>query len=247
MPRLSRATAFLHRFALASESLGLYGSLRATLLDRFSSRLRRIHVPAASRDFYYRGWADAGVLSHLFQPGYRIVTPDDRHIRRIVDAGANIGDETLRFRAHHPDAEVIALEPEPGNFSVLERNFSDDDAVHCIRAGLWCSAAKLRILQGDRFESFRVEEVADEEPHDVDALSIPSILERSGWDGIDILKLDIEGAEYEVFSKGAEAWLPRVGALILSVRTMTGPGRRWQSSAQRLLLIGEYISPARMW
>ncbi len=69
MHSLTRATGLLHRFALASEFLGLYGSLRVVLL-------RQLQVPAADRAFYYRGSADAGVVCHLYNRSYRIVTPE---------------------------------------------------------------------------------------------------------------------------------------------------------------------------
>ncbi len=93
-----------------------------------------------------------------------------------------MGDETIRFRAHHPDAEIIAVEPEPGDYSILEKNFGRDPSVHCIRAGLWPETGELRIIEGDSNQVFRVEQVEDNEPHDVEGVSIPLILERSGWD-----------------------------------------------------------------
>lgn len=221
---LARATGFAHRLALATDSLGALNAFRVLVAARFTRKLRRIRLPGVGRDFHYRGWDDAGVLSHFYLPGYRIADTPDRPIRRIVDAGANIGDETLRFWAHHPGAEIVAVEPEAGNFSVLRRNFGDEPRVHLVRAGLWSSVRPLRLLPGSRSEGFRVAEAGDDRSPDVDATTIPSLMERLGWDAIDVLKLDIEGAEYELFESGASDWLPRVGAMIFECPDNDRPG-----------------------
>jgi hypothetical protein len=47
-------------------------------------------------------------------------------VHLIVNAGANIGDETIRFRHFHPEATIIALEPHAGNFHVLKKNVEAD-------------------------------------------------------------------------------------------------------------------------
>lgn len=49
------------------------------------------------------------------------------------------------------------------------------------------------------------------------AITIDDILKKSGHDQIDILKLDVEGAEKEIFSNSYEYWLPRVKVLILEI------------------------------
>jgi hypothetical protein len=64
---------------------------------------------------------------------------------------------------------------------------------------------------------FRTEEVEIDEPASVKALSIPDIMKEQGWKTIDILKVDIEGAESHVFDKGSDHWLPLVKLIFLEL------------------------------
>lgn len=159
---------------------------------------------------------DKGVLSHFYGPGYRILDSAANPVRVIIDAGANIGDETLRFRHFHPDAQIVAIEPDSGNYSILSRNVSADQGIHVLKSGLWSHECKLRVTPGVTAEAFRVEEVDNEpQPGDVDAVSISSIMTRFSFNEIDILKMDIEGAEYEVFSSPEiDSWIGRVKVFI---------------------------------
>ncbi|NEP50556.1 MAG: FkbM family methyltransferase [Moorea sp. SIO3C2] len=51
----------------------------------------------------------------------------------------------------------------------------------------------------------------------IPAWSLPDILEKMGWDEIDILKLDIEGSEYELFTRNYEKWIDKVNCFIFEV------------------------------
>jgi hypothetical protein len=77
-----------------------------------------LYVTKLRRRVCFRGKM-GGVLSHYYSPGYRILDTTTNPVRVIIDAGANIGDETLRFRHFHPEAEIVAIEPDSGNFAVL--------------------------------------------------------------------------------------------------------------------------------
>jgi hypothetical protein len=57
----------------------------------------------------------------------------------------------------------------------------------------------------------------------VKAYSIPEILEQAMTDRIDILKLDIEGTEKELFS-GATNWLDRVSIIVIELHDRYEPG-----------------------
>jgi hypothetical protein len=58
----------------------------------------------------------------------------------------------------------------------------------------------------------------------VSCLSLPSLLAEFGVDEVDILKVDIEGAELELFSADASAWLPRIKMLVIETHERFRPG-----------------------
>jgi len=224
----ARAFAYLQRFSVACENFGAVSAIRLFLYCRAKPAPGGISLPVRrlGREVVFRGCTDKGVMSHFFTPNYRIRDSSANPVRVIVDAGANIGIETLRFRHFHREARIVAIEPDSGNFAVLSRNASGDDKIELLNSGLWSHQCRLHIVPGASAEGFRAEEVNGEpQPSDADAVSIPSIMEAYGLDELDILKLDIEGAEYQVFSADdVESWIGRIKVLIFECPDADRPG-----------------------
>ena len=213
---LQRALVFLARFVALWRVMGFTSAVRSFGLARRSSRLIRVAVKQLGRDLHFRGRADFGMLTHLYDPNYRIIDTASRPVGTIIDAGANIGLESLRFRHNHPDARIVAIEPDIENFALLRRNCGDDPRIELFNLALWSGPATLALRQGSNNEAFQVTTEAGAGPK-VEALSIENILTRFDWPRIGILKLDIEGAEHEIFSTGAERWIDRVDCIIMEI------------------------------
>jgi len=208
-----RCFAYAARFSIAVQNLGFGAALRTFLWIRSSPQLRSIYVPRLRRRVFFRGSADKGVISHFFYPGVRIFDTPECPVRLIVDAGANTGMETIRMRHFHPGARVLAIEADRGNYSVLEKNAAEDKGwVETLLHGLWSSNEPLRVLPGTTNEAFSVRPAKAGETADIEAITMNTVLARLGGE-IDILKMDIEGTEYELFAKDAE-WVKHVKAFI---------------------------------
>ncbi len=139
--------------------------------------------------------------------------------RRIVDAGANVGLSTLYFARRYPRAVIAAIEPGPENHAQLRLNTVDQaDRIRYFPMGLWGRDGALVISDPyHSANSLRVSEAAPATAGAVPAISLPTLLRELGWDGIDLLKMDIEGAEKDVFADGYESWLPRTRAIYIEV------------------------------
>lgn len=152
---------------------------------------------------------------------YRL--PEEFHLagmslrpRLIVDAGANIGMATLYFAHLFPGAHIYAIEPEEHNFELLCRNCVGIENLTLKKAALWPSSTKLRISDASAGDwAFSVQPSMDS--NGVDAITIPQILASTGAGQIDLLKLDIEGAERELFSDDCESWLPSVRMIVIEL------------------------------
>ncbi len=227
MRLLLRSLLFAQCFLVSLQNIGLTGTLKVFL--QYRSRVAEpavaIRIRKLGRAFYFRGAADRGVVSHFYKAGYRIRDTAQAPVRYIVDGGANIGDETLRFRHFFPEATIVALEPAAGNFELLCRNTEHDPHIVRLQAGLWSKECRLKVVGAGSFESFRVVEVAEgETAFDVHATTISAIMEVHGISHIDILKLDIEGAEHAIFSANYEAWISKVRVLIVECPDNDRPG-----------------------
>jgi hypothetical protein len=64
----------------------------------------------------------------------------------IVDCGANNGCSSLWFSHRYPNATIVSIEPERGNFALLCENIGDNTNVEPICAAVWDSKTELEIV-----------------------------------------------------------------------------------------------------
>jgi FkbM family methyltransferase len=150
-----------------------------------------------------------------YAPLTHVVSP-----KLIIDCGANIGCTSAYLLHHHPSAKLIAVEPDLGNSQMCIRNLKPFGVQAVVlQAGVWCRPASLCVERGafrDGKEwSFQVRECAVGEPAEVQAVSISSLIDQAGADRVDILKIDVEGAERVLFAEGMHDWLDRVECLAI--------------------------------
>lgn len=157
------------------------------------------------------GTADASTLEKIFVwNGYDLDYPPD--VRVVIDAGANIGVSAAFFATRFPAAMVIAIEPESSNWSLLLRNVAQFSNVTPVHAALWSEDTSLALSNPeDRVDSYRYSAAACGER--VEALCMRTLLLKYGVAKVDVLKVDIEGAEAEVFA-GKPAWVGDVRMFI---------------------------------
>ena len=135
--------------------------------------------------------------------------------KTIVDGGANIGLASAYFAHRYPGAAIVAVEPSGGNYAMALKNTASFPQIKMYQKGIWSKTVHLAIInKGDHDNAFIVEETTADNPDAIPAVSIEFIMREQGWATIDILKLDIEGSEKEVFESGYEYWLPRTRAVI---------------------------------
>jgi FkbM family methyltransferase len=125
----------------------------------------------------------------------RLLPPDK--VRVIVDCGANIGITSLFLAARYPRAKILSVEPHPDNFALLTTNVAHMPHIFPIRAcvtGTPQSAVRFTADQaawGNRIAT-------DANGVLVPAITIDELCAQNGIEKIDLLKLDIEGAEEQV-------------------------------------------------
>lgn len=143
--------------------------------------------------------------------------------RVIVDAGANIGLASIYFANKYPDAKILAIEPEQSNFELLQKNTGPYANVIAIQAALWHKNEEINVVDpGVGKWGFRTEEkdssgkLADGTCQVVASVTLDKIIDDYDLGRIDILKLDIEGAEKEVFSN-TSSWIEKVDSIIIEL------------------------------
>lgn len=140
-----------------------------------------------------------------------------------VDCGANIGLASIYFANKYPQAQIIALEPETSNFELLVRNVSGYRNILPIQVALWKENGEVGLSGSSKF-AFQVCR-----GQGVRAITMNTLMSEAGLDQIDVLKVDIEGAEKEVFQSCD--WMPRIRVLMIELHDSLKPGGRplsWQ-------------------
>ncbi|HSE27296.1 MAG TPA: FkbM family methyltransferase [Gemmatimonadales bacterium] len=172
------------------------------------------------------GTSDIEVAGSVFGDGeFEPITAPD--CRLILDGGAHIGASALHFARRYPGATVVAVEPERENYELLRINTAGCPNVVPVRAALWSCEGTLDLWdRGTGPWGYTVIGAArgwELLGQAVPAVTIGALLRRAGWQSIDILKLDIEGAEKEVLLSAAE-WIARVRVVIVELHEDIQPG-----------------------
>ncbi len=143
----------------------------------------------------------------------------------IIDLGANIGLTTVFFKKKFPNAKIISVEPESSNFSLLKKNTKNLDDIVLIQGGIWKRSTNLLIEDnGYGHYGYTVKEINEPSEDSIPAYGIKDIVDKEKIDSIDILKIDIEGSEKELFQENFEHWLPMVKVLIIELHDRMKPG-----------------------
>jgi FkbM family methyltransferase len=132
----------------------------------------------------------------------------------LVDIGANIGAVTVW--AASQDAKVVAVEPQPDNRALLERNIERNlltDLVTIVPAAVGADSGVGFITAeqgGSRLRPVRFPDTAE-----VPVMGLDELFETHAPDGCDVLKMDVEGSEYQIIAGADLETLSRIGYLTI--------------------------------
>ena len=132
--------------------------------------------------------------------------------------GANAGFSTSLFKLLWPDAVVVSVEPDPNNYEALRRNTAAFAGVHAVNAGLW--GRKAHIGQaGSHGEWGKVfKELPWYSSGGLQAYGVADLAAMHDIPAFDFVKIDIEGAEGQVFDPAADvSWIDEAKVISLEV------------------------------
>lgn len=215
-----------HQFSKAAGFRGALGYYSNKLRGRIGLRPELVYTlypkdalyPLSARS----NSSDVAVFGQIFMQREYACLDNLKEVGLIIDCGANVGYSSAYFLSRFPDCEIIAVEPDPNNFVMLQRNLAPyGSRVKCIQAGVWPHPVKLVISElpyrdGDA-HSKQVRECRPGEEGDIQGIDIGTILAESGHKHISILKMDVEGAEVVIFSENYESWLDLSSTVVIEL------------------------------
>jgi FkbM family methyltransferase len=143
-----------------------------------------------------------------------------RDLVTILDLGSNAGFTVLYFARVYPQARIACIEPIADNLALLRENLAANHvSAEVFAAAVAVDEGRLTMTTDAHDYGHKVSGIAygpqvAGQTVDVEALSIPTLMKRLGWDRIGLLKIDIEGYEGVLLKEKCD-WLSGVDAMCI--------------------------------
>lgn len=195
-------------FSMREKIYFLWKSFLLTIGDRIYNLLGINHIYIWKWLYFY--WFNASFVSWLFHENrihneYYFNSQRDNPI--IIDAWANIWDSMLYFKYLYPKSTIYSFEPDKVTFKMLENNVVKNKLtdVFYYNAAIWSSNQDIEFYFDDvpsYTHSTKIGRMSKNKTK-VQCFDIVSFI---GDKYIDLLKLDIEGGEWDVLTALDNSW-----------------------------------------
>jgi len=182
-----------------------------------SDRVRTIDLRDGTRLSYRRNRGDIQAIREVWlAPTYHPPFATNG-LEVLVDLGANIGFTTVYFARRHGAKTCVAVEPDAANARLLRRNL-DQNGIRAIvlEAAIGPEDGSGSFTASDESNLGHLNADGDGVP--VSIVSMPTVFARLNGRRIDMLKIDIEGGEGDLFA-GDTNWLEGVDAIMMELHS----------------------------
>ena len=170
---------------------------------------------------------DARIVKEIFfdKPYVRHFKLPERPV--VVDIGGYIGDFTLYAAKYLKARKVIVYEPTKENFEILSRNVANNsfegEVIAVNKAVGTDSEIRLNVDIGD-YDEVHVSSYwyREAEQRVIPCVTLAELMETHGVDSVDLLKVDCEGGEYDIFPALEDATLGRIKNIVFEYHQIDG-------------------------
>ena len=137
--------------------------------------------------------------------------------KSVIDGGANIGLAAAYFLNRYPSARTISVEPFQGSVELCRKNLSPyAQRATVLHGAIWPDEGGVCLDPHGDWVNNQVRRAHPGENGSAKALTMGSLISLSGG-SVDLLKLDVEGSEKEIFGPDAADWLPKVRNILIEL------------------------------
>jgi FkbM family methyltransferase len=184
----------VHNFFSYVREFGFRGAVQVFANNRTKPILCKINARHYRHPVYYRkNTTDLPILRFII--GQEMVFKDIDHPQVIIDGGSNVGYLSVYYANLFPQCRIIAIEMESSNFEVLEKNISGYHNITGVKAALWCHNKGVQFGDSDAKDAYNLFSQSAVR-HPIPSVTLSEMIGSAHR--IDVIKLDIEGAEIEV-------------------------------------------------
>jgi FkbM family methyltransferase len=197
----------------------------AIFTGRAQPGLKIIGIRGSEQQFTIRGAMDAWCLKETLLDGcyerYGFAIEQDW---TVIDIGGGIGDFTVLAATKSSRGRVYAFEPFPESFELMLHNLQVNGVANAEPLQIAITgrsrALTLDLSSGEplMFESV---DVAEGDHAIVESLTLAGVIERLAVDRLDLVKLDCEGAEYDILFNSPPDVIGRIQRIVMEYHDHT--------------------------
>ena len=166
------------------------------------------HTSYQFRNGYNLSYVEQSSADHIFSEIFigdcYPLAENNKDKKIIVDIGANIGLFTFYAKIKFPNSKIFSVEANPDNFKILEKNINENKLRDCVRVfNNVCSSfiGKQPFYLSTNpgwSSSYNKRGAENGQMIYLEPLSLSKLFQLNNINRVDVLKIDIEGAEYDI-------------------------------------------------
>ena len=212
------------------------------VLDRELLRLRYTNMYKYKQDIFNDFYHPTFVNYREFFVWDRYRDFNLSDCKRVIDIGASVGLFT-KYMLNKGAQEVYSVECDERSIRALISNFSFYDNVHIVPKAVYSEEGEVQLYYKEDNPLVNSLDIVGSEfsthtsplSKTVQAITLDSLIKSTQWDQIDLLKIDIEGSEWEVFKSTPDHVFGMADRILLEYHWPSG---RLQDIISRMHSIG---------
>lgn len=143
---------------------------------------------------------------------------------KIIDLGAHIGIFSILAASKFKNAKIFAIEPSEDNFSILEENVNMNKNVDITVSKICLSDKResVELYKDKNSARHSIVRTGNTEKEIVEAMTLGDFFNEKGIEECDLLKMDIEGAEYPVLFSTTSETMRKIQRIFLEIHDIEG-------------------------
>jgi FkbM family methyltransferase len=235
----------------ASSAITILREIRP--LPRVFGLLRRptstsVQIPGQKLDFEVRDFMDVWCLKETFlNRDYIVHGFEPKPDWTVIDIGAALGDFSVQCKRDFGVRRVIAVEPAPSANERLKENLHRNgaDGVEIVDKALAEKPGELWLdVSGPPLSMGTTATQAHGQQVRVEAITMTMLFDELGIERCDLMKLDCEGAEFELLKNPDDEALARTDRIVMEFHETAGPNGRDRRTLLRTLEQAGFVAEA---
>lgn len=194
------------------------GKFKKNIIDagNLSSENYQMKISQKKMDILMRTYkGDIGIFYEIFwKKVYAIPTHFVQNPLTIIDLGGHVGFTSIYYSIQYPNAKIFSVEASSENFNILQSNVRQFENIIPINKAIYPIDGEVLFDESGYSYNTKISNVGKP----IESVSVITLMETYGLNNIDLIKIDIEGAESELLKTNTE-WLYKTDNIIIELHS----------------------------